>query len=30
MGLFSFVKNAGTKIFGKKEEEAVAPEEKKN
>lgn len=29
MGLFSFVKNAGTKIFGKKEEETAAPEEKK-
>ena len=29
MGLFSFVKNAGTKIFGKKEEEAASTEEKK-
>nr|WP_317630917.1 peptidoglycan-binding protein LysM [uncultured Flavobacterium sp.] len=29
MGLFSFVKNAGAKVFGKKEEETAAPEEKK-
>jgi nucleoid-associated protein YgaU len=25
MGLFSFLKNAGTKLFGKKEEEVAAP-----
>jgi len=29
MGLFSFVKNAGTKIFGKKEETAAPVEQKK-
>jgi len=28
MGLFSFIKNAGKKLFGKKEEEVVAPTSK--